>query len=219
MMCRDLVAFQTRYVILDHFNNRTKSNSYLVQLVRQGNLLGVEPGENDTLKDRLLLKMIQNVQPVDCAFDSIVEELSAGSSSFTIGPNSVAFNYLEKLQKIQVENLQYRIQDSNGLFRPYRVVTCIHSISVAREKISRLVRTFEESGIGKQTDSEKESFFVMLRVLKRRYGSMITQPSVVGPISMKTSTYFIFIAYLYLISSALVIFMFEIFAIYISNLT
>jgi len=110
---------------------------------------------------------------------------------------------------VKLETNEYHAQQN--LFRTYLSGTFIKSLSVGREAIMRIIRMVDESGLNAHAiDMGKlEQHVGRLHSLRNNYGELVELSTFLSPMSLSTNTYYTFLLYLYLISTATFVFIIE----------
>jgi len=179
MSCRDLLSLHSKLRLITHFRNRTKQTAYHVQLLKNGNLSGMDGPEDP--REKLLIKLVQHVDTVECHFENFVNEVLDCNKTIYVGSEMDSY-ILSQLQKfnysLPVENPIYNVPFNSNLFQDELILYEIYPLNIARQLILRSIRAFGESGVmsmleTRQTFMEKESLtFRLLRILFcSRYGS------------------------------------------------
>jgi len=99
------------------------------------------------MKDVLLINLVNNIEPVECSYETALDQLEAEPNTFTIDVNERWLSFLQKFQHSRIPDPLYKFEDTNGIFRTFLVGTFVESISIARDLLLRIIRTFDESGL------------------------------------------------------------------------
>jgi hypothetical protein len=173
-------------------------------------LLGVAPSTNE----RVMLKLLQKMEPPSCNFESYEEETLACDKTLFVG-EEIDTNTLLDRQKFDTgssaDDSLYWIQEAEIGFSAKLVGFKINPLSIARRLLLLSSRAYEESGV-QQNWLDRSKLY--LRQMKRnearkRFGSLIDQTLKVRPITLSTNTYYTFIVFTYFLSLAIVCFLAE----------
>jgi len=202
MACGDIVTFRQKIQLLDHIDSPSTRNVFQFELEGSGNLLNMTLTKNGTLKEKLLLKLLQNMQPVDCAHETVTDELLSCNNTFLIGTKKEA-RMIGNVQKFYHSRKSldpiYSIQNTSNAFHGYMTGYYIYPLSLARRTLSIVISAFQESGLTKHHLAmiSWNHDCLYLRQLRREFGKLVDQTSTFLAMSLDTHISYTFQLYLY----------------------
>jgi len=204
---RDVLVAVNRDRFLYYAQNRARQAELQLELRQNFTLQGVAVSGNDTSKDRLLLKLINSMQPCQCGYKSHMDELFTCNNTPSIQVKDDAL-YFQKKQKFNnsrdVENPIYYTQQQAVLDSSLDGFY-IYPLTIAREIIVKVLRAYDESGINENTMQivrliKLRQNFQQMRLL---FGRLVDYTTLLQPMTMNTNVYCTFLLCLYFLLAAL----------------